>query len=76
MCDGINDNIKFESDAVTAPVELTGKVNSKGRISPKDPVFYEEQMTLLESEGIEFGIKDQIDFKKYFWNIKSIQDIK
>ena len=51
-------------------------VNSKGKISPRDPVFYEEQRTLLESEGIEFGIKDRIDFDKYFWNIKSIQDIE
>ena len=50
-------------------------INSKGKISPRDPVFYEEQLILLESEGIEFGIKDQIDFKKYLWNITSIQDI-
>ena len=50
-------------------------VNWKGRISMKDPMSYEEQKTLLEYEGIEFSKHDQIDFEKYFWNIRSIRDI-
>ena len=50
-------------------------VNSKGRISLKDPIFYDEQKHLLESEGIVFSANDQIDFKKYLWDVQSLAEI-
>jgi methylated-DNA-protein-cysteine methyltransferase-like protein len=51
-------------------------VNSQGKISMKDPVAYAQQKALLESEGIVFSSRDHIDLDKYFWSIKSIQDIE
>jgi methylated-DNA-protein-cysteine methyltransferase-like protein len=43
-------------------------VNSKGRISLKDPLGYEEQKHLLELEGIVFSSDGRID-PKYFWDV-------
>ena len=48
-------------------------VNSKGKISLKDPINYDEQKYLLEFEGIIFSNDDKIDFDKYFWKIESIE---
>lgn len=50
-------------------------VNSKGKISINDPMFYDKQKFLLESEGIIFSRDDKIDFNKYFWQIESIEEI-
>jgi methylated-DNA-protein-cysteine methyltransferase-like protein len=43
-------------------------VNSKGKISLKDPLGYEEQKHLLESEGVVFSCDDRID-SKCFWDV-------
>ena len=42
-------------------------INRLGRISLSKNQGYEEQKRLLEAEGIEFGLKDTIDFEKYLW---------
>lgn len=44
-------------------------VNSKGKISMKDPLAYETQKHLLESEGIIFSNEDTLDLKKYLWHM-------
>lgn len=49
-------------------------VNRQGKISLKDPMFYEKQKILLESEGVVFSKDDKIDFDKYFWKIESIEE--
>lgn len=51
-------------------------VNTRGRISLKMPAAYNKQKALLESDGIRFSEDDQIDFGKYLWKIKSIEEIK
>lgn len=43
-------------------------INREGRISLKPGHGYEEQLELLESEGLEFGPGDRIDLKQYLWN--------
>ncbi|MCK5127356.1 MAG: MGMT family protein [candidate division Zixibacteria bacterium] len=45
-------------------------INSKGTISLRPGQGYELQKQLLEDEGIEFGIGDKVDFKKYLFNSK------
>ena len=50
-------------------------VNSKGQISIKIHDGYNEQKARLESEGVIFSGDDRIDFKKYLWQIKSINEI-
>jgi methylated-DNA-protein-cysteine methyltransferase-like protein len=42
-------------------------INRLGRISLSRNQGYEEQRRLLEVEGVEFGLKDTIDFEKYLW---------
>ena len=43
-------------------------VNAQGRISPRaDPGSIPLQRTLLESEGVEFGLGDRIDLRRYLW---------
>lgn len=42
-------------------------INSRGKISIKDPHGYMMQKELLISEGIIFDNKDTIDLKKYLW---------
>jgi methylated-DNA-protein-cysteine methyltransferase-like protein len=49
-------------------------INSKGKISIKDPIFYEEQRFLLESEGVIFSKDDRIDFDEYLWQIWSASE--
>lgn len=51
-------------------------VNSKGKISLKIQDGYDEQKARLVSEGIIFSEDDQINFKKYLWQIRSIKEIK
>ena len=48
-------------------------ISSSGKISLPPP-YDEEQITLLNAEGIEF-IGKKVDLSKYFWNIKSIDAI-
>lgn len=43
-------------------------LNSKGKISMKDPIAYETQKFLLESEGVIFTSEDTIDLNKYLWH--------
>ena len=43
-------------------------INSKGGISLKPGNGYELQKSLLENEGIEFGINDVVDFKRFLWS--------
>lgn len=41
-------------------------VNAKGQISfPQDSDAYEQQHGLLEAEGIEFNLDNQIDFSRF-----------
>lgn len=41
-------------------------VNAKGQISfPQDSDAYEQQRGLLEAEGIEFNLDNQIDFSRF-----------
>lgn len=42
-------------------------INSRGKISIKDPHGSMIQKELLQSEGIIFDNKDTIDLKKYLW---------
>lgn len=42
-------------------------INSKGTISLKPGVGYEEQKELLESEGVVFNENDKIDLKEFQW---------
>jgi methylated-DNA-protein-cysteine methyltransferase-like protein len=42
-------------------------VNSKGGISLPIGRGYERQRSLLESEGVVFGLHDRIDFETYLW---------
>lgn len=42
-------------------------INSKGRISIKDPVGYDLQKSYLEDEGVEIDSTGQIDLKLYLW---------
>ncbi len=50
-------------------------VNSQGKISIKDPHFYEEQKQILMSEGVEFSESDRINLDKFRWKIESVNDI-
>ncbi len=50
-------------------------VNAQGKISIKDPHFYEEQKQLLMSEGVEFSKNDRINLDKFCWTVESISDI-
>jgi methylated-DNA-protein-cysteine methyltransferase-like protein len=43
-------------------------VNSRGKISMKDPMAYQTQKHLLESEGVIFSNEDTLDLKKYLWH--------
>jgi methylated-DNA-protein-cysteine methyltransferase-like protein len=47
-------------------------VNSRGTISLTGQ-DYELQRGLLEREGIEFGLYDRIDLKRYLWRPKDIK---
>ena len=42
-------------------------INSKGYISLPKGAGYEIQKGMLLEEGIEFGLGDKIDLKKYLW---------
>ncbi len=42
-------------------------VNARGEISLPKPYQYDQQKALLQSEGVQFGVKDRIDFKEYLW---------
>jgi alkylated DNA nucleotide flippase Atl1 len=50
-------------------------VNAMGKISIKDPHFYEEQKQRLMAEGVEFSKDDRIDLDKFCWTVESISDI-
>ena len=50
-------------------------VNAMGKISIKDPHFYEEQKQRLMAEGVEFSKDDSIDLDKFCWTVESISDI-
>ncbi len=49
-------------------------VNSQGEISLKGE-GYIQQKALLESEGVAFSSQDRINFKKYLWDIETIEEI-
>lgn len=42
-------------------------INGKGRISLRPGHGYELQRSLLENEGITFGIGDTIDLDRFLW---------
>ncbi len=44
-------------------------LNSKGKISMRDPIAYVTQKGLMESEGVVFSTEDSINLKKYIWHI-------
>lgn len=41
-------------------------INSKGKLSLKDPIEYDYQKKLLMEEGIKFSQNDVIDLEVYF----------
>lgn len=43
-------------------------INSRGTVSLPHGGGYEEQKSLLESEGVVFSPGDSVDLKKYMWN--------
>jgi methylated-DNA-protein-cysteine methyltransferase-like protein len=43
-------------------------INKQGKIALKPGSGYELQKSLLEEEGIVFGLRDQIDLKRYQWS--------
>jgi methylated-DNA-protein-cysteine methyltransferase-like protein len=43
-------------------------INSKGTISLKPGQGYELQKSLLEKEGIKFGLRDAVDLKLFLWS--------
>ncbi len=43
-------------------------INSKGGISLKPGNGYELQKSLLEDEGVKFGLRDIVDFKRFLWS--------
>ncbi|MCP4548064.1 MAG: DNA methyltransferase, partial [bacterium] len=40
-------------------------INKQGKIALKPGAGYELQKSLLEGEGVVFGLRDQIDLKRY-----------
>jgi len=42
-------------------------INAKGGISLKPGQGYELQRSLLEKEGVAFGLSDIIDFDRFLW---------
>ena len=42
-------------------------VNARGGISLRPFAGYEEQMALLEAEGVRFGENGRLDLKSYLW---------
>jgi methylated-DNA-protein-cysteine methyltransferase-like protein len=42
-------------------------INSRGTISLKPGYGYEEQRALLESEGVAFGLQENIDLERFRW---------
>ena len=42
-------------------------INSKGGISLKPGQGYELQKSLLETEGVAFGLNDLIDLERFLW---------
>lgn len=42
-------------------------VNRYGRIALSRNQGYERQKTLLEKEGVRFGLRDTIDLDRYLW---------
>lgn len=50
-------------------------INSKGKISLLPSGGYEIQKSRLESEGICFDKKDQVDLETYLWDIPSVEPV-
>jgi len=50
-------------------------VNSNGEIAIKDPEGRAEQRSRLEAEGVTFSEDESIDFKRFLWNIESMDEI-
>ena len=42
-------------------------INAKGKISLPKAHGYDQQKALLQSEGVKFDDKEQIDLKEYLW---------
>lgn len=42
-------------------------INREGKISLKPGFGYEEQLELLESEGVKFGSGDRVDLDRFGW---------
>ena len=45
-------------------------INGRGEISLKAGYGYELQRSLLEAEGVEFGLNRKIDLGKYLWQMR------
>ncbi|MHA2007910.1 MAG: MGMT family protein [Promethearchaeota archaeon] len=50
-------------------------ISSNGKLSMKSIEDKQYHKKLLELEGVKFPKEYQIDLKKYFWNIDSIENI-
>lgn len=42
-------------------------INGKGQIAVKNEGLYQEQITILESEGVEVSVRGTVDLEKYQW---------
>jgi methylated-DNA-protein-cysteine methyltransferase-like protein len=47
-------------------------INSRGTISLTGQ-DYELQRSLLEAEGVEFGLRDRIDLERFLWRPKGLR---
>lgn len=51
-------------------------INSAGTISLPRLEGYEVQRALLEKEGVKFGLREQIDLKRYQWQPREVKKTK
>jgi methylated-DNA-protein-cysteine methyltransferase related protein len=43
-------------------------INAKGQVALRDEESYQEQILILESEGVEFGLKDVVNLELFQWH--------
>jgi methylated-DNA-protein-cysteine methyltransferase related protein len=43
-------------------------INAKGQVALRDEASYQEQILILESEGVEIGLKDEINLELFQWH--------
>ncbi|WP_047985968.1 MGMT family protein [Ornithinibacillus californiensis] len=43
-------------------------INAKGQVALRDEASYQEQILILESEGVDIGLKDEINLELFQWH--------